>query len=52
VLNNNLYSYTTTTLPLFQAKVEAKEEIDLPPSYSDYEEEESEEENQSKDSPE
>ncbi len=35
---------------LFQAKVEAREEIDLPPSYSDYEEEESEEENQSKDS--
>jgi hypothetical protein len=32
--------------------VEAREEIDLPPSYSDYEEEESEEENQSKDSPE
>jgi hypothetical protein len=47
VLHSNLHE-----VMFFQAKVAAKEEIDLPPSYSDYEEEESEEENQPKDSPE
>ena len=30
----------------FQAKNEAKDEVDLPPSYSDYEDQESEQENE------